>query len=103
YSPAGGLVEVLVTTGGDHAFVSVRDHGLGIEDENLDRLFKRFGRIDNPEARHIGGTGLGLYLSREIAIRHGGDILVESEAGLGSRFTLSLPLHSDEAAAVPLA
>jgi PAS domain S-box-containing protein len=103
YSPAGGLVEVLVTTGGDHAFVSVRDHGLGIEDENLDRLFKRFGRIDNPEARHIGGTGLGLYLSREIAVRHGGDILVDSEAGLGSRFTLSLPLHSDEAAAAPLA
>ena len=92
YSPAGGLVEVLVTTGGDHAFVSVRDHGLGISDDDLDRLFTRFGRIDNPGARHIGGTGLGLYLSREIARRHDGDILVESEAGLGSRFTLSLPI-----------
>jgi signal transduction histidine kinase len=95
YSPAGGLIQVLVTTGGDHAFVSVRDHGLGVSAENQERLFTRFGRIDNPEARHIGGTGLGLYLSREIARRHGGDILVESEAGAGSRFTLSLPLATD--------
>jgi len=99
YSPGGGLVEVLVTIGGDHAFVSVRDQGLGVSDENLDRLFTRFGRIDNPEARHIGGTGLGLYLSREIARRHGGDILVESEEGQGSRFTLSLPLGVADAPA----
>jgi PAS domain S-box-containing protein len=94
YSPGGGLIQVLLTIGGDRAFVSVRDHGLGISPENMHRLFTRFGRIDNPEARHIGGTGLGLYLSREIARRHGGDILVESIAKAGSRFTLSLPLES---------
>ena len=93
YSPAGGLVQVLLTSGGDHAFVSVRDQGLGVSLEDLDKLFTRFGRIDNPETRHIGGTGLGLYLSREIARRHGGDIMVDSEPGDGSRFTLSLPLH----------
>jgi PAS domain S-box-containing protein len=103
YSPAGGLVEVLVTIGGDQAFVSVRDHGLGVSDADMDRLFTRFGRIDNPEARHIGGTGLGLYLSREIAHRHDGDILVDSEPGVGSRFTLSLPLEvkTDEGAVSP--
>jgi len=94
YSPDGGLVQVLVTVGGDRGFVSVRDHGLGIRAEDQTRLFTRFGRIDNPEARHIGGTGLGLYLSREIARRHDGDILVESEPGEGSRFTLSLPLET---------
>ena len=100
YSPGGGLVQVLVAQGGDRAFVSVRDHGLGISDENLGRLFTRFGRIDNPEARHIGGTGLGLYLSREIARRHGGDIMVESEPAGGSRFTLSLPLEREPIAIV---
>ena len=69
-----------------HAAVRQRD--------KAGRLFSRFGRIVTPENAHIDGTGLGLYLAREIARHHGGDILVESREGYGSRFTLMLPVTS---------
>jgi signal transduction histidine kinase len=73
-------------------FVSVEDSGIGIAEAAMGHLFTRFGRIVTPENAHIDGTGLGLYLSREIARHHGGDILVESREGRGSRFTLTLPI-----------
>ncbi|MBO0685557.1 MAG: ATP-binding protein, partial [Candidatus Dormibacteraeota bacterium] len=79
--------------GSDRAFVSVRDQGLGIAQEDLPRLFTAFGRIVTADNAHISGTGLGLYLSREIVRQHGGDILVESTLDRGSRFTVTLPLE----------
>jgi signal transduction histidine kinase len=69
----------------------VQDRGLGIDEADLGKLFTRFGRIVTPENSHISGTGLGLYLARDLAMRHGGDVLVESKKGEGSRFVLSLP------------
>ncbi|HXM53845.1 MAG TPA: ATP-binding protein [Candidatus Dormibacteraeota bacterium] len=94
YSPAGGQVRCTMATHDGVVSVSVEDRGIGIAPADLDRLFTRFGRIETPENAHISGTGLGLYLSREIARRHGGDILVESSPGRGSRFTLVLPAAS---------
>jgi signal transduction histidine kinase len=94
YSPDGG--EVLVETAADGArqvaTVTVADTGLGIATADMPRLFQRFGRILTRENGNIAGTGLGLYLSQELAHLHGGEIVAESEAGVGSRFTLSLPL-----------
>jgi signal transduction histidine kinase len=94
YSPDGG--EVLVETAADGArqvaTVTVADTGLGIATTDMPRLFQRFGRILTRENGNIAGTGLGLYLSQELAHLHGGEIAAESEAGVGSRFTLSLPL-----------
>lgn len=55
-------------------------------------MFNRFERIERRETSHVGGTGLGLYLSRELARQHGGDIQVESRPQSGSTFTLTLPL-----------
>jgi signal transduction histidine kinase len=75
-------------------FVSVEDAGLGIAEEAMNRLFLRFGRIVTPDNAHIDGTGLGLFLAREIARHHGGDILAESREGRGSRFTLVLPVSA---------
>jgi two-component system sensor histidine kinase VicK len=72
--------------------VAVTDAGVGIAAEDLDRLFTRFGRIATPETTEIAGTGLGLYLARDLARRHGGDVGVASEPRRGSTFTLSLPL-----------
>ncbi len=92
YSPEGGAVHVLVTHRMGRAFVSIADTGIGIEQEDFPRLFTRFTRLEHPATTSVGGTGLGLFLSREIARRHSGDILVESTPGKGSRFTLSLPL-----------
>ena len=91
YSPRGGPVRCTVAALDGGASVVVEDSGIGIAPDALKRLFTRFGRIVTPESSHIGGTGLGLYLSREIARRHGGDIQVESTPGQGSRFTFTLP------------
>jgi signal transduction histidine kinase len=80
-----------LASSGAHAFLRVRDHGIGMRPEDMGRLFTRLGRLVTEENRNITGTGLGLFLCREIAHRHGGEILVESSPGAGSRFTLSLP------------
>ena len=72
-------------------FASVRDQGLGIAPEHMPRLFTRFGRLPTEANVAIAGTGLGLFLCKEIAKRHGGDITVNSKPGVGSEFTLTLP------------
>jgi signal transduction histidine kinase len=94
YSPGGG--EVRVTCRVDAAEgvvrVAVADQGMGIEEDQLDRLFTMFGRVVTAENSHIPGTGLGLYLSQRLAAMHGGSITVASRPGAGSTFTLSLPL-----------
>jgi signal transduction histidine kinase len=92
YSPGGGAVRCVVSTDGDTARVEVTDQGLGIAPEDMAKLFTRFGRITTRENSGISGTGLGLYLSRELARQQGGDITATSETGRGSRFTLTLPL-----------
>lgn len=92
YSPDGGPVEVELVSRGGIARVIVRDQGLGIAKEDLPILFTRFGRVSTPETDHLPGTGLGLYLGRQLARLHGGEITVESEPGRGSTFTLHLPV-----------
>ena len=96
YSPEGGKIRCIVGAVEHTASVSVVDNGVGVAREDIPRLFKRFERIENRKTSHVAGTGLGLYLSRELARQHGGDIQVESGPDAGSTFTLSLPL------AVPL-
>jgi signal transduction histidine kinase len=92
YSPNGGKIQCVVSVTDRIASVSVIDHGVGIAHEDLPRLFNRFERIEHRETTHVGGTGLGLYLSRELARQHGGDIHVESRPQSGSTFTLTLPV-----------
>jgi signal transduction histidine kinase/tetratricopeptide (TPR) repeat protein len=74
------------------AVIQVIDHGVGIPQEEQNRIFERFYRISSPENRHIAGAGLGLTLVEHIAKAHGGSINVESRAGEGSTFTLRLPM-----------
>ena len=92
YSPGGGRVLLTVSAEEGSAVVRVADEGIGIAAEDMPRLFTRFGRVVTRENSHIAGTGLGLYLSRELARLHGGDITVSSTAGKGSVFTFTLPL-----------
>lgn len=96
YSPDGGEVRVRSTITGTPACaeVMVEDDGVGIDQGDMPRLFTRFGRIVTPENSHISGTGLGLYLSRQLVMMHGGDITVQSAAGEGSAFRLRMPLAS---------
>jgi signal transduction histidine kinase len=94
YSPAGGPVALEVKARGGVARVAVSDRGLGIANENMATLFTRFGRVITPETEHLKGTGLGLFLGRQLARLQGGDITVMSTAGQGSTFTLHLPAAS---------
>ena len=91
YSPAGGAVSCELLEVAGTVRISVHDEGLGIEPRDLGRLFTRFGRLVTRDNSHIPGTGLGLYLSRELARMHHGDITVSSVPGRGSTFVLELP------------
>ena len=94
YSPGGGLVTVRIWDGDGLVRVAVSDQGIGIRDEDRARLFTRFGRLDAPGTENVPGTGLGLYLSQELAKEHGGRIEVASTPGRGSTFTLVLPAET---------
>jgi two-component system OmpR family sensor kinase len=72
--------------------VSVVDHGPGVPPDRVDELFGRFARLGSTRR----GLGLGLYLSRSIARRHGGDVVHQPTPGGGATFTLTLPAHSEE-------
>jgi len=91
YSDTGARVGVRVSENPDGASVEVSDTGVGIAEEEQDRLFRKFSRVENARSVSAGGTGLGLYLAREIVRLHGGDIAVESEPGKGSTFRVVLP------------
>jgi signal transduction histidine kinase len=90
YSTPGSDIDVKVRHEGTMALVSVRDQGTGISKQDQSRLFTRFGRIETATA--VQGTGLGLWLSREIARMHDGDLTCVSEPGAGATFTLSVPV-----------
>jgi signal transduction histidine kinase len=92
FSPHGGEISCHATVSQGIASVAVVDHGLGIPPEQMHRLFTRFSRLVTPENSHISGTGLGLYLSRELARLHGGDITARSTPGGGASFALTLPV-----------
>ena len=81
YSPDGGLVELEIDPSDGHVRFAVRDRGLGIPASEHERIFEKFFRLDPNLSRGVGGTGLGLYISREIVRRMGGRIRVESEPG----------------------
>jgi two-component system, OmpR family, sensor histidine kinase SenX3 len=73
------------------AELRVKDQGIGISEENVERIFERFYRVDPARSRATGGTGLGLSIVKHIITNHGGDISVWSEEGEGSTFTMRLP------------
>lgn len=91
YSPAGGHVRCSLELRDGRALIAVTDHGIGIAEKDVGKLFSRYSRVGGDLAADIPGTGLGLYVSRELARLHGGDLQVRSKPGLGSTFTLELP------------
>jgi signal transduction histidine kinase len=97
YSHLGSQVKIHLERQADQALISVRDEGQGIPPEELDRLFKWFGRTSVRGTEGEKSTGLGLAIARKIVLGHGGTIWVESEVGRGSTFFLSLPIESDGA------
>jgi PAS domain S-box-containing protein len=92
YSPKGKKIEVSCATKDNQVIVSVKDEGMGIKPDDLDKIFDRYYRVETNHTRHIAGFGIGLYLSSEIIERHGGKVWAESQSGVGSTFYFSLPL-----------
>lgn len=88
YSGDGSSVEVRITSLGDLTEISVTDHGIGIDQKYVERIFERFYRVDDARTRATGGTGLGLSIVRHVVQAHGGDIRVTSQQGEGSTFTV---------------
>ena len=94
YSPGGGDIVCSVSRDGHEACIRVSDTGLGIAPEDRDKLFTRFGRVVTTANSNIPGIGLGLYFSREVARRHGGDVVLLDGEGPGCVFEMTLPLAS---------
>ncbi len=95
YTPEGGTVIVRVKAGKDKAFVEVEDTGIGIAKDHLSKVFDRFYRVDSARGRETGGHGLGLAIAQWIVQQSGGAIAASSEEGVGSCFTLQLPIAKE--------
>jgi two-component system sensor histidine kinase SenX3 len=96
YSEEGSTVMVATKGLPDTVEISVVDQGIGIPEDEVDRIFERFYRVDPARHRSTGGTGLGLSIVKHVAATHGGDIRVWSVEGQGSTFTLTLPRKKQE-------
>ncbi len=89
-----GFVKLSLAKSGKDVVIRVEDSGRGIAKKEVDRLFKKFVRLDNSLKRDLGGTGLGLYIARALAERNGGDLSLEESSKTGSTFKLKLPLSN---------
>jgi signal transduction histidine kinase len=92
YSPSGGRIDVRIEGAGPAMRISVHDEGIGIPPRDHERIFERFHRVDPNMTKSVGGSGLGLYICRELVRRMDGRIWVESREGEGSTFTFELPV-----------
>ena len=93
YSPRGGKITVELAHEEHIVSIKVKDEGIGIPSDSIDRLFDKFYRVDNSDSREIGGTGLGLPICQEIVRGHNGQIHVESVQHEGSTFIVELPSY----------
>ncbi len=92
YTEAGGSVSGRVVTHGAEVAVVVEDSGVGIPQRDVGRVFERFYRVDRGRAAKTGGTGLGLSIVRNVAVNHGGRVELTSQEGVGSTFSMILPI-----------
>lgn len=92
YTPAGGKVNLEAMHQGREIAIAVRDTGIGIAPENLERVFERLWRADNSRSYHQGGSGLGLAITKAIIDKHRGTITVTSQLNVGSCFVVRLPV-----------
>lgn len=92
YTPEGGHVQMDVEREGNCAVITISDTGIGIAESEIYKIFDRFYRVDKARSRETGGTGLGLSIALTAVELHGGNIQVESEEGIGSRFKIIIPI-----------
>ncbi|WP_028083278.1 ATP-binding protein [Dolichospermum circinale] len=90
YTFIKGIIDIITSSKGSHIYVSIKDTGIGISPDNLEKVFDRFWRADESRSYNCRGSGLGLAIAQAIAKKHGGLITVKSELGVGSCFTVRL-------------
>ena len=92
YTPDNGEINIAATATSSYVFITVEDNGIGIAPENLTKIFDRFYRAEDEKVQKVPGTGLGLAIVESLIEMHGGDLIVESKLGTGSKFTFNLPV-----------
>lgn len=92
YNNEGGWVKVILDADHQYFYVEVSDSGVGIPQESIEHIYERFYRVDKSHSKEIGGTGLGLAITRNAILMHRGSITVNSEEGVGTIFTVKIPL-----------
>ena len=91
YTPEGGTIKIYVGFVYSDAYIKVLDNGIGIPEEDLNRIFERFYRVDKSRAREMGGTGLGLSIAKEILDKNGGSIDIKSQINKGTEVVIKIP------------
>lgn len=95
YTGKNGNIKIRQYVKKDKVFIEIQDNGIGIPKEDIDRVFERFYRVDKARSRSVGGTGLGLAITKHMVKALNGDIKLESELGVGSKFTIELPFNRE--------
>lgn len=95
YTGENGSVNIKQYIKAKKVFIEVKDNGIGIPQEDIDRIFERFYRVDKARSRSVGGTGLGLAITKHMVKALNGNIKVESELGVGSKFIIELPFNTE--------
>ena len=98
YSPEGSTVTVITEARGDSVIIKVKDEGVGIKQEDSDKLFKKFSRIENHLTSKTQGNGLGLYITKQLVEIMNGVITFESEENRGTTFIVEFPIYNEEEA-----
>lgn len=93
YTPNNGKIEVIAEKKDDNVAITVRDNGIGIPEEDKNRIFERFYRVDKGRSRELGGTGLGLSIAKQIVEALGGNIILKSELNVGTEISLMIPVE----------
>ena len=91
YTPENGNIKIYVGFVYNDAYIKIIDNGIGIPEEDLNRIFERFYRVDKARTREMGGTGLGLSIAKEILDQNKGSIDIKSEKGKGTEVVIRIP------------